>query len=149
VLLDRPLAQLCSKARLLDLIRQLHHLRRGPEEGAAAAPVSSASRLRRSACAQARGGVIWHTQGSGKSILMVLIAKWLLEHDPDARVLVITDRDELDKQIEGVMQKRRRRSARMLRRPGSPSRAEFVAEAGRASAAPAVRTRSTSSIRPT
>ena len=34
---------------------------------------------------------------------MVLLAKWLLEHDPDARVLVVTDRDELDKQIEGVM----------------------------------------------
>ena len=48
------------------------------------------------------GGVIWHTQGSGKSILMVLLAKWLLEHDPNARILVITDRDELDKQIEGV-----------------------------------------------
>ena len=29
------------------------------------------------------GGVIWHTQGSGKSILMVLLAKWILEHDPD------------------------------------------------------------------
>ena len=47
--------------------------------------------------------MIWHTQGSGKSILMVLIAKWLLEHDADARILVVTDRDELDKQIEGVM----------------------------------------------
>ncbi|HFD86613.1 MAG TPA: type I restriction endonuclease subunit R, partial [Gammaproteobacteria bacterium] len=52
---------------------------------------------------QREGGVIWHTQGSGKSILMVLIAKWLMEHDPDARILVITDRDELDRQIVGVM----------------------------------------------
>jgi hypothetical protein len=34
---------------------------------------------------------------------MVLLAKWLLEHDPHARILTITDRDELDKQIEGVM----------------------------------------------
>ncbi len=34
---------------------------------------------------------------------MVLIAKWLLEHDPDGRVLIITDRDELDKQIVGIM----------------------------------------------
>ena len=34
---------------------------------------------------------------------MVLLAKWLLEHDPEARILVVTDRDELDKQIEGVM----------------------------------------------
>ena len=34
---------------------------------------------------------------------MVLLARWILEQDPDTRVLVITDRDELDKQIEGVM----------------------------------------------
>lgn len=49
-----------------------------------------------------RGGIIWHTQGSGKSIVMVLLARWILEHLPNARVLVVTDRDELDKQIEGV-----------------------------------------------
>jgi type I restriction enzyme R subunit len=49
------------------------------------------------------GGVIWHTQGSGKSILMVMIAKWLMEYDPHGRILIVTDRDELDKQIEGVM----------------------------------------------
>ena len=48
--------------------------------------------------------MIWHTQGSGKSILMVLLAKWLLEYDPNARVLIVTDRDELDKQISDVMQ---------------------------------------------
>ncbi len=46
--------------------------------------------------------MIWHTQGGARH-LMVLIAKWLLEHDPEARILVITDRDELDKQIVGVM----------------------------------------------
>ena len=33
---------------------------------------------------------------------MVLLAKWILEHNPHARVAIITDRDELDKQIEGV-----------------------------------------------
>ncbi|AGK99835.1 type I restriction endonuclease subunit R [Desulfoscipio gibsoniae] len=48
------------------------------------------------------GGIIWHTQGSGKSIVMVLLAKWILENNPNARVAVITDRDELDKQIERV-----------------------------------------------
>jgi type I restriction enzyme R subunit len=67
------------------------------------------------------GGVIWHTQGSGKSILMVLIAKWLLEHDPDARILVVTDRDELDKQIEGVMKNGRDRRTRP-RRASPPGR---------------------------
>ena len=52
---------------------------------------------------------------------MVLIAKWLLEHDPEARVLVITDRDELDKQIEGVM-----KSAGVIR-PESPFAADHLA----------------------
>ena len=102
VLLDRPLAQLCNKARLLDLIRHFILFDAGQKKvprphqffGVKAAQERMARR---------EGGVIWHTQGSGKSILMVLIAKWLLEHDPDARILVITDRDELDKQIEGVM----------------------------------------------
>jgi type I restriction enzyme R subunit len=49
-----------------------------------------------------QGGIIWHTQGSGKSIVMVILAKWILENNPNARVAIITDRDELDKQIERV-----------------------------------------------
>ncbi|MHB8814292.1 MAG: type I restriction endonuclease subunit R, partial [Steroidobacteraceae bacterium] len=85
---------------------------------------------RRKSCTQERiarreGGVIWHTQGSGKSILMVLIAKWLLEHDSEARILVITDRDELDKQIEGVMKNAGVIGAESPS-PRITSRAEFV-----------------------
>jgi type I restriction enzyme R subunit len=54
-------------------------------------------------CASKRkGGIIWHTQGSGKSIVMVLLAKWILENNPNARRAIVTDRDELDKQIERV-----------------------------------------------
>lgn len=48
------------------------------------------------------GGIIWHTQGSGKSLTMVWLAKWIREHQQDARVLLITDRTELDEQIERV-----------------------------------------------
>ena len=48
------------------------------------------------------GGIIWHTQGSGKSLTMVWLAKSILETNPRARVLIITDRTELDEQIEGV-----------------------------------------------
>ena len=48
------------------------------------------------------GGVIWQTQGSGKSLVMVWLAKWILENNPNARVVIITDRIELDKQIERV-----------------------------------------------
>jgi len=48
------------------------------------------------------GGIIWHTQGSGKSLIMVWLAKWILENNPNARVVMLTDRIELDKQIERV-----------------------------------------------
>ncbi len=48
------------------------------------------------------GGIIWHTQGSGKSLIMVWQTKWIREHINDARVLIITDREELDDQIEKV-----------------------------------------------
>ena len=81
--------------------------------------------------ARREGGVIWHTQGSGKSIVMVLVAKWLLEHDPDARILVITDRDELDKQIEGVMKNACVIGAESPS-PRITSRAEFVEKLGAA-----------------
>jgi len=79
--------------------------------------------------AKREGGVIWHTQGSGKSIVMVLIAKWLLEHDPEARILVVTDRDELDKQIEGVM-KNAGATGPEAASPRITSRAEFVEKLG-------------------
>ena len=127
-LLDRPLAQMCEKGRLLDLIQNFIIFDGGRKKvprvhqyfGVKAAQV----RIR-----QREGGVIWHTQGSGKSILMVLIAKWLLEHDPAARILIITDRDELDKQIEGVM-----RNAGVIGEdapsPRITSRAQFVEKLG-------------------
>ncbi len=44
-------------------------------------------------------GIIWHSQGSGKSLTMVWLAKWIKQNVEDARVVIITDRDELDKQI--------------------------------------------------
>ncbi|UOF91948.1 type I restriction endonuclease subunit R [Fodinisporobacter ferrooxydans] len=50
--------------------------------------------------ADSKGGIIWHTQGSGKTLTMVWLSKWILANDPDARVLIITDRDELDDQVE-------------------------------------------------
>jgi type I restriction enzyme R subunit len=127
-LLDRPLAQLCNKARLLDLVRNFIIFDAGqkkiPRPHQYAGVKAAQERI-----ARREGGVIWHTQGSGKSILMVLIAKWLLEHDPEARILVITDRDELDKQIVGVM-----RNAGVIGEnspsPRITSRADFVTKLG-------------------
>ena len=101
-LLDAPMRHLLEPARLLDMIRNFVIFDAGQKK------VPRLHQYEGVKAAQARikqheGGVIWHTQGSGKSILMVLIAKWLLEHEPDARILIVTDRTELDKQIEGVM----------------------------------------------
>lgn len=101
-LLDRPVGQMLRKDRLLDLIRNFvifdAGIKKVPRQHQFVGVKLAQERL-----TKREGGVIWHTQGSGKSILMVLLAKWILEREPDARVLVITDRDELDKQIEGVM----------------------------------------------
>ena len=127
-LLDRPLAQLCNKTRLLDLMRNFILFDAGqkkvPRPHQYAGVKAAQERI-----AKREGGVIWHTQGSGKSILMVLIAKWLLEHDPEARILVITDRDELDRQIEGVM-----KNAGVIGdnapSPRITSRADFVTKLG-------------------
>ena len=44
-------------------------------------------------------GIVWHSQGSGKSLTMVMLAQWIKETQTDARVVIITDRDELDRQI--------------------------------------------------
>ena len=127
-LLDRPLAEMCEKSRLLDLIRNFiifdNGIKKVPRPHQFAGMKAAQERIR-----QREGGVIWHTQGSGKSILMVLLAKWLMEHDPEARVLVVTDRDELDKQIEGVM-----KNAGVIGEnspsPRITSRADFVAKIG-------------------
>ncbi|WP_165509973.1 type I restriction endonuclease subunit R [Helicobacter pylori] len=48
------------------------------------------------------GGIIWHTQGSGKSLTMVWLTQWLRRNLQQARVLIVTDRRELDAQIQGV-----------------------------------------------
>lgn len=48
------------------------------------------------------GGIIWHTQGSGKSLTMVWLAQWLRSNTKQARILIVTDRTELDAQIHGV-----------------------------------------------
>lgn len=49
------------------------------------------------------GGIIWHTQGSGKSLTMVWLTKWLRKNIKQARILIVTDRRELDAQIQGVL----------------------------------------------
>jgi type I restriction enzyme R subunit len=99
--LDKYLLKLCEKSRLLELIHDFVLFDSGVKKLPRAHQyfgIKAAQEHVR----EKQGGIIWHTQGSGKSIVMVLLAKWILENNPNARVVIITDRDELDKQIERV-----------------------------------------------
>ena len=97
----RELSQLCGKERLLEIIHDFVVFDAGVKK------ICRHNQYFGVKAAQARvkrreGGIIWHTQGSGKSLTMVWLAKWIREHVTGARVLLITDRTELDEQIEKV-----------------------------------------------
>ena len=99
--LDKYLLKMCNKARLIELMHDFVLF----DDGVKKLPRAHqyfGSKAAQAHVRQKKGGIIWHTQGSGKSIVMVLLAKWILENNPNARVAIITDRDELDKQIQGV-----------------------------------------------
>jgi type I restriction enzyme R subunit len=98
-LLDKHISQLCEKSRLLELIHDFIVFDKGTKKlcrpnqyfGIKAAQTHISTKT---------GGILWHTQGSGKSLTMVWLTKWIRENVKDSRVLIITDRQELDDQIE-------------------------------------------------
>ena len=99
--LDKYLLKMCQKERLIELMRDFVLFDAGVKKlprvhqyfGIKAAQTH---------VEEQKSGIIWHTQGSGKSIVMVMLAKWILENHPNARVAIMTDRNELDEQIERV-----------------------------------------------
>ena len=99
--LDYHLGRMCNKQRFLQIIHDFIVFDAGVKKtcrhnqffGIEAAKQRIAKR---------EGGIIWHTQGSGKSLTMVWLAKWIRENVSDSRVLIVTDRTELDEQIEKV-----------------------------------------------
>lgn len=96
--LDKYLRKVCEKERLLDIIYNGIVFDGGKKK----LPRPHQYFALKEAQEYARrfeGGIIWHTQGSGKSILMILLGKWILENIKNARVVILTDRTELDKQI--------------------------------------------------
>ncbi|MDO8812510.1 MAG: HsdR family type I site-specific deoxyribonuclease [Gallionella sp.] len=100
-LLNRHLLQVCGKARFLELIHNFVAFDAGIKKVCLQNQyfgVKAAQDFIR----RREGGIIWHTQGSGKSLTMVWLAKWIRENVKNARVLIITDRTELDEQIEKV-----------------------------------------------
>ena len=96
--LDRALIQLCAKSRFLELVHDFLLFDAGNKK-VCRHNQYFAVRASQEFIKRREGGIIWDTQGSGKSLIMVWLARWIREHVTDARVLVITDREELDEQI--------------------------------------------------
>lgn len=96
--LDKYLKKLCNKERILDIIYNGvvfdAGIKKLPRPHQYFALKDAQEFVKKQ-----EGGIIWHTQGSGKSILMILLAKWILENIQTSRVVILTDRTELDKQI--------------------------------------------------
>jgi len=99
--LDKYLVKMCNKSRLIELLHDFVLFDAGVKKLPRVHQyfgIKAAQQHVR----EYKSGIIWHTQGSGKSIVMVLLAKWILENNAKARVIIVTDRDELDKQIKDV-----------------------------------------------
>lgn len=103
LLLDKYLLKLCDKKRFLEILYDFvlfdGGIKKLPRTHQYFGVKAAQKSIRRR-----EGGIIWHTQGSGKSLIMVWLAKWILENNPNARVAVVTDRIELDKQIKRVFE---------------------------------------------
>lgn len=97
--IDRHLTSLCQKERLIDILYNFIVFDSGVKKMCRHNQYFGVLAARQRVKAR-EGGIIWHTQGSGKSLTMVWIARWIKENNPEARVLIVTDREELDSQIE-------------------------------------------------
>jgi len=99
--LDRDVTQMMAPARFLEIIHDFTLFDAGIKKitrpNQYFAVKAAQDRVR-----EKQGGIIWQTQGSGKSLIMVMLARWIREAFPDGRILIVTDRKELDSQIEDV-----------------------------------------------
>ena len=100
-MLDRNIMQMCSKKRLLEIIHDYVVFDSGIKKTCRQNQYFGV-RAAQEYVKEHKSGIVWHTQGSGKSLTMVWLAKWITENIDNSRVLVLTDRTELDEQIEGV-----------------------------------------------
>ncbi|GHE02650.1 restriction endonuclease subunit R [Allgaiera indica] len=99
--LDRDVTQMMSPARFLELVHDFTLFDAGIKKIARPNQYFAVKAAQDRVSAK-EGGIIWQTQGSGKSLIMVMLARWIREAFPDGRILVVTDRKELDGQIEEV-----------------------------------------------
>ncbi|PHN04393.1 restriction endonuclease subunit R [Flavilitoribacter nigricans DSM 23189 = NBRC 102662] len=99
--LDKSIIEMLNKKRFIELLHDFVVYDRGIKKLARPNQYFGI-RAAQEHIRKREGGIIWHTQGSGKSLTMVWLTKWIRENVENARVLIITDRTELDEQIEKV-----------------------------------------------
>ena len=107
---DRTLYGLCRPERLLDLMRRFTVFDGGMRKVARHQQVFAIRRAMDTVKQQdmngggRQGGVIWHTQGSGKSLTMVMLGRSLALAPgiENPRIIIVTDRDDLDRQIKAT-----------------------------------------------
>ena len=97
--LFKSIYALFHKERLVDIIHNFIIFNKGQKQICRYNQYYGIKRAR-ARLKKGQGGIIWHTQGSGKSLTMVWLSKWIKTFLPDSRILIITDREELDEQIE-------------------------------------------------
>lgn len=98
---DRDIISLFEKERFLELIKDFIIFEAGKKKICRYQQYFAVKAMLERIKLNKKGGVVWHTQGSGKSITMVYITKKLME-DKDIenpQVVIVTDRVDLDKQI--------------------------------------------------
>ena len=109
---DKMLYSLCQPKRLLDIIRNFTIYDKGVKKVAryqqyfaVNATINRVQNL--DITGKRQGGVIWHTQGSGKSLTMVMLAQMLASNKSisNPKIVLITDRKDLDKQISETFKK--------------------------------------------
>lgn len=96
--LDRSVTQWFNKERLLEMIHDFQVFDAGVKK-VCRPNQYFAVKAAQPRCEKKEGGVIWEAQGSGKSLIMVWLAEWIHENIDNSRVVIITDREELDEQI--------------------------------------------------
>lgn len=96
--LDRSVTQWFNKERLLEMIHDFLVFDAGVKK-ICRPNQYFAVKAAQPRCEKKEGGVIWEAQGSGKSLIMVWLAEWIHENIDNSRVVIITDREELDEQI--------------------------------------------------
>lgn len=97
--IDKHIISVCQKERLMDIFYNFIVFDSGVKKMCRHNQYFGVIAARQRIKAR-EGGIIWHTQGSGKSLTMVWLSRWIKENNPEARVLIVTDREELDDQIE-------------------------------------------------